>query len=949
MTRVLYAAKRAVIAIPTIVVLIVCIIFASIQLPVATAASGNAEASAIDNMVPAAEAVSEASSTWIVKWNAEPPEQFWAETERMDYYETMSVWLVQPKTHIDVDAWRAKWSAHTAIAYIQPNQKVQLLAAPDDTYYARQNYLTQIRAPEAWDVVRENTSIIIALIDTGVDLDHPDLKDSVIDGVNLITPGQLPEDDHGHGTNVAGVVAATGNNGTGITGLSWKSKIMPVKALEASGQGDEIKLGEGIRYAVDHDAKIIVLSVGLVRYSPFLQEVADYAEEKGVLLISASGNEGREVRYPAAFPTVLAVGGVDPRNNVMTESNYGPEIDLVAPWTVYTTAMDGQYQYNYGTSMAAPQVAGAAALILSKNPNMKPFEVRNLLQQTAEDIETHGWDEFSGYGLLRVDRAVTERYRNDMYEPNDSRLLAKRLPLDTMIYGELSSGSDKDWFFINPMYNGDVRLHLTNASGATGTNPKVKLTFYSGDSGVKQEFMDIMNNPPLLQVKSGRSYMVLEYESASTSTALRYKLKSEFQIYKDPFEDNDRQFKAYKIPINKQPVSLTGTFHQLNDQDWYYIQVENSGSLELSVTPDNGRMDVAVMIQKTGEKAYIMDQNEEGGSETISAYDLMPGRYYILVSNVINDDAYSVRGEYELRLRISPKLIDPNEPNDRAFQATEVVMNTEYMGLIHQATDSDWFTFNIAVESYVSIKVDDIPSDKLMLMTLYNENQTQLALNINSQSATSLVMNQVLKAGSYYVKLASNKAFLDKLYRFTVQADMLVSGFRDINGHWAQTTIANMSRSGMVSGYGDYTFRPDRDVTRAEAVAMLVKAFKFTNVGLSGRESFQDIPDGYWAAEAIQIAVSEGMISGYDDGTFRPNQPIRRSELAVMIARGMGLKPSLPSAAPFTDVDRGHWAAGWLDQLSKLRIVSGYSNGSYKPADPASRAEMTVLASKVVK
>jgi len=884
-----------------------------------------------------------------MKWKGEPAPEFWEESEAVDYYSSMSVWVVRPKNSDDRQAWSEKWSGHADVEYLHLNQKVQLLAAPNDAYLARQSYLNQIHAQAAWDTVTENTSITIALIDTGVDLDHPDLKDSLVDGVNLISPGELPKDDHGHGTNVAGVVAATGNNEMGIAGLSWKSKIMPIKALEASGQGDEINLGEGIRYAVDHDAKIIVLSVGLVRYSPFLQEVANYAEQKGVLLISASGNEGREVKYPAAFPTVLAVGGVDSRNNVMTESNYGPEIDLVAPWSVFTTAIGGLYQYNHGTSMAAPQVAGAAALVLAQYPDMKPFEVRSLLQQTAEDVGAPGWDELSGYGLLRVDRAVTEPYRADMYEPNDTRLTAKRLPLDTMIYGELSSGQDKDWFFINPMYNGKARLHLINADPTTAPLPKVKLTFYTGDSGAKTEYLDIMNQPPLLNVKSGRSYMVFEYEDGSTATALRYKLKSEFEIYKDPFEDNDRQYKAYKIPITKQSVSLTGTFHQLNDQDWYYIQVEESGSLDLSVTPDNGRMDIAVMVQKTGEKAFIMDQNEEGGTETISSYDLMPGRYYILVSNVIADEAYPVRGEYELRLSISPKLIDPNEPNDKAFQATEVVMNTEYKGLIHHASDNDWFTFDLAAESYVSIKVDDIPSDKLMLMTLYNSNQTQLALNINSQSTSSLIMNQVLKPGTYYVKLAANKAFFDKMYRLTIQADMMTSGFRDINGHWAQTTIANMSKSGLIQGYGDYTFRPDRDITRAEAVAMLVKAFKFQSGSSRGQTSFNDVPVDHWAAEAIRLAVNAGMISGYDDGTFRRNQSIRRSELAAMIARGMGLKQTSPATRPFPDVDKGHWAAGWLAQLNRLGIISGYRDGSFKPNDSASRAEMAVLASKVMK
>ena len=142
-------------------------------------------------------------------------------------------------------------------------------------------------------------------------------------GVNLITPGNSPQDDHGHGTRVAGVVAAIGNNGKGVTGLSWKTKLMPIKAIEEDGQGNEDKLGQGILYAVDHGAKIVMLSVGLHRYSPFLEEVSEYAEKNGVLLVAAVGNEGKNVKYPAAFPSVLAVGSVGTNNTVMLESNYG--------------------------------------------------------------------------------------------------------------------------------------------------------------------------------------------------------------------------------------------------------------------------------------------------------------------------------------------------------------------------------------------------------------------------------------------------------------------------------------------------------------------------------------------------------------------------------------------------------------------------------------------------
>ena len=154
---------------------------------------------------------------------------------------------------------------------------------------------------------------MVAVVDTGVDLGHPDLVGNLVDGVNLLQPSKKPNDDNGHGTNVAGFIAAVINNDKGIAGIAPNAKIMPIKALEADGTGGEAKLGEGIKYAVDHGAKIVVLSLGLNKYSDYLAGIVQYAEDHNVLLVAAVGNESTSVKYPAAYPTVLAVGGVSPR------------------------------------------------------------------------------------------------------------------------------------------------------------------------------------------------------------------------------------------------------------------------------------------------------------------------------------------------------------------------------------------------------------------------------------------------------------------------------------------------------------------------------------------------------------------------------------------------------------------------------------------------------------
>ncbi len=187
-------------------------------------------------------------------------------------------------------------------------------AVSTDPMRVKQTYLDMIHVDQAWAAAGDSrTPIVVAVVDTGVDLVHPDLVGNLVDGVNLLQPSKKPQDDNGHGTNVAGIIAATFNNDKGIAGIAPNAKIMPIKALEADGTGGEAKLGEGIKYAVDHGAKIVVLSLGLNKYSDYMEGIVQYAEDHNVLLVAAVGNESTSVKYPAAYPTVLAVGGVNPR------------------------------------------------------------------------------------------------------------------------------------------------------------------------------------------------------------------------------------------------------------------------------------------------------------------------------------------------------------------------------------------------------------------------------------------------------------------------------------------------------------------------------------------------------------------------------------------------------------------------------------------------------------
>lgn len=877
--------------------------------------------------------------SWIIKWKDAEDPAFSSVSEIIEEMSQFNAVVARAAEEYDVNKWIKQWENSDYVEYIQLNHKVQIAAKPDDPYYSSQKYLNQIKVEAAWDTVSENRGRIIAIVDTGIDLTHPDLKNNLVSGRNVIDPAKSAQDDNGHGTSIAGVIAASGNNGEGIAGILWGSRIMPIKAVESNGTTDESKLGQGIRYAVDNGASIVVLSLGLYKYSPFMRDVVLYAESKNVLLVAASGNDGQEVKYPAAYPTVLAVGGVNESNQVVSNSNFGPELDIVAPWKVYTTALGGAYGKNEGTSMAAPQAAAAAALIWAKNPNMKPYQIRNLLRQTAEDVGPSGWDYRSGYGLLRIDRALNQGYREDIYENNNIRSQAKPMPVGSMLSASLSSNTDTDWYSIAAPYKGEITLRFTTDQQVSLS--QMELVHYEANSNQGTVYNDLISTITI-PVSKGQNFIQIKALESASNKVINYRVVSQFNVYRDAFEDNDRQFKAYVLPTQVQ--SVTGTFHQLNDEDWFALSIQQSGSLRVKASTDTYRVDLELMVQKQGEKGATYDYFFDGESEYTPTIDVLPGKYYIRVRNAISDQAHPVIGEYTLDINYTRKFVDPNEPNDRAFQATTLGLGKDYSGVLVDQ-DNDWFSFKVAAGNYVTIDLSNIPVDRMMSLSLLNNNQRQLSKDINTLGDRRMKVSRMLPEGTYYIRLTSNLSFNYQMYNLKVTSEQLVSGYRDITNHWARADIVRLTDMEIVNGYADHLFNPDKIITRAEAVTMIVKALKLTS---GNKSTFTDVSEAHWAYKDISIAEAAGIINGYPDGTFKPNQPTTRVEMTAMIANALGITGSSAGDNPFNDISENYWAIDMLRQMKADGWVNGYEDGSFRPNKTATRAEFVTFISRVV-
>jgi len=338
---------------------------------------------------------------------------------------------------------------HPLVEYAEPNYVVQIagtIAAgpdysfrvldvePNDPYFPSQWNLPKIEAPAAWDITTGSDKVVIAFVDSGVDLAaHPELKDKIwintdeiadngvdddgngkIDDVNgwdFVNWHGEPQDGYGHGTFIASIAAAMTNNSLGMAGVSWGAEIMPIKVLDDQGRGYIHHITGGIAYAADNGAKIINLSWTLTGStpSPPLQDAVNYAHSKGALVVAAAGDTfDGSYKYPASLDLVVSVAATNRDDGRPDFSTYNDKVDVVAPGTdilgVYLGS--GHYARLTSTHAAAPHVAGLAALIWSVNPTLTPGDVEDIIESTAIDLGEPGRDDDFGYGRIDASAAV---------------------------------------------------------------------------------------------------------------------------------------------------------------------------------------------------------------------------------------------------------------------------------------------------------------------------------------------------------------------------------------------------------------------------------------------------------------------------------------------------------------------------------------------------------------
>lgn len=297
------------------------------------------------------------------------------------------------------------------VLYAQPNfnyeTQVALTSSPyNDPLSGLQYGARQMRA-EQLHKLSTGRGVKVALIDTGVDYDHSDLKGRVVDRINFVEDDKSFKTDV-HGTLVAGVIAARPNNGIGIYGIAPGVSLIAIKSLKPRqsnsviADGSSHTVAQGLDYAINHGARVINLSIGGPR-EPLISRLTRAAVARGIMVVAAAGNDGRDAqpKYPAALEEVLAVTGVDSRDQLYSSASRGTYVDLAAPGVeIMSTAPSNKFNAFSGTSMAAPHVSAFVALLLQSNPSLSPHEIKTILERTARDLGPTGRDKNTGSGVV---------------------------------------------------------------------------------------------------------------------------------------------------------------------------------------------------------------------------------------------------------------------------------------------------------------------------------------------------------------------------------------------------------------------------------------------------------------------------------------------------------------------------------------------------------------------
>ena len=514
-----------------------------------------------------------------------------------------------------------------------------------------------------------NNKVTVAVVDTGVDTSHPDLKNNVLPPYNVMDPAN-PYAPGDHGTHVSGIIAAEGNNNVGGRGINPNATIMPVAVLDSWGFGSDYTIAEGILYAVENGADVINMSLGMVYNSPILEEAVKTAVEAGVVVVAAAGNDyGVNYNYPASYDGVITVAATNDKNEKAEFSTYGPMIDVAAPGedvysTVYIPGKGSSYYKFSGTSMASPVVAGVASLIKSKYPDLNTYQVEAILEDTADDLGDKGYDIEFGYGLVNPTKALQYDIKNlpSFKELSSEEILNKAKELnvtsekETNRTGKLMTPKEVDYVKVDLEEGHYIQSVL---SGTKSYDYELELRFYP--EGKTESTEPIKVNDTQQGKKEGYLYKATEKGTLVIGVADRNDNfsengKSSYELTLKRFEGIQEDESTSEVPIEVTELPFDsnslGEFYlasesEESDKDYYKLSFDEPTNVQMKLSEIAGlNTEINVYFAEEfymplpegfpeSEKEYwpwaYASSNRGGvGEGEILSFEAMPGMEFIV-------------------------------------------------------------------------------------------------------------------------------------------------------------------------------------------------------------------------------------------------------------------------------------------------------------------------------
>ncbi len=618
------------------------------------------------------------------------------------------------------------------VEYVEPNYFCRIAFTPNDPFYSTNQWGPQrIKAPLAWDSTTGSSSVIVAVLDTGVDYTHTDLVTNIWNNPSEIDDNGLdddgngyfddyygfdfvnsvdditndvdgPLDDHSHGTHVSGIIAAEINNAIGIAGMA-QVKIMAIKVLDSAGSGTFDDLANGIYYATDNGANIISMSLCSSSGSSLVSNAIDYAWNAGVTLVAASGNDNlNSIYYPARYSNVIAVGALNETNGRCNEndwgigngSNYGSQLDLIAPGNNIYSTIPGSYGYKSGTSMATPFVTGVAALLLSIDLNLHNTQIRTILRDTADDLGAGGWDSEYGYGrvdayeavnkLFLLDEVTRSGYIDSYHTENGYGFTAKMNDWNIVASKKVDSGTEE---YYHSLY------------GPTGF----------GGSPLTS---------PIVDDQYDTEWVLVNGYNLGTDTI--YFIKEGYRIGDNTYSVELQNNLTVILPINN---TYAGSFDSDDISEGYIIYLSTGDAIDINLDVADGYNDDLYLYSPSvgvgsGKSNYVM-KSTNGASidESFSYTATTTGYFSILIINMGGLSAHSFTLSVNFTQYNDPPspvtLYQP--PNDSISETTVILEWTEN-------ADSDFNRYEIYQSSTSgvlgsSVKVIESSSENSTVIT----------------------------------------------------------------------------------------------------------------------------------------------------------------------------------------------------------------------------------------